>query len=46
MLSHAETASPRLVLTRFLLRFGVNARRFRLRITEDADGPTCQPARA
>jgi hypothetical protein len=44
MLSHAETASSHLVLTRFLLRLGVNARRFRLRITEDADGPTLQPA--
>ena len=36
MISHAETASSHLVLTRFLLRLGVNARRFRLRITEDA----------
>ena len=44
MLSHAETASSHLVLTRFLLRLGVNARRFRLRITEDADASTLQPA--
>ncbi|QDT60656.1 hypothetical protein SV7mr_31800 [Stieleria bergensis] len=44
LLSHAETASSHLVLTRFLLRLGVNARRFRLRITEDADGSTLQPA--
>jgi hypothetical protein len=43
MLSHAETASSHLVLTRFLLRLGVNARRFRLRVTEDADA-TPQPA--
>jgi hypothetical protein len=35
-ISHAETTSSHLVLTRFLLRLGVNARRFRLRITEDA----------
>ena len=40
MLSHADTASSHLVLTRFLLRLGVNARRFRLRITEDADEST------
>ncbi|KAA1258175.1 hypothetical protein LF1_06910 [Rubripirellula obstinata] len=41
MLSHAETASTHLVLTRFFLRLGVNASRFRLRIKEDAvDGST------
>lgn len=36
LISHTETTSSHLVLTRFLLRLGVNARRFRLRITEDA----------
>lgn len=35
--SHDDTFSTHLVLTRFLLRLGVNARRFRLRVTEDAD---------
>lgn len=38
-----ETFATHLVLTRFLLRLGVNARRFHLRVTEDADATT-QPA--
>jgi len=37
MLSHTETGSSHLVLTRFLLQLGVNARRFRLRVKEDAN---------
>jgi len=32
-----ETFSSHLVLTRFLIRLGVNARRFKLRIKEDAN---------
>jgi hypothetical protein len=37
MIIHNETGSSHLVLTRFLLQLGVNARRFQLRVTEDAD---------
>jgi hypothetical protein len=37
LFSHTETGSSHLVLTRFLLQLGVNARRFRLRVKEDAD---------
>ncbi|TWU62266.1 hypothetical protein [Crateriforma conspicua] len=37
MCSHTETGSSHLVLTRFLLQLGVNARRFRLRVKEDAN---------
>jgi len=40
-----ETSSSHLVLTRFLIRLGVNARRFKLRIKEDVDA-TLQPARS
>jgi hypothetical protein len=35
-----ETFATHLVLTRFFLRLGVNARRFHLRVTEDADATT------
>jgi len=36
--NHAdETHSAHLFLTRFLLRLGVNARRFQLRVRKDAD---------
>jgi len=40
-----ETFSSHLVLTRFLIRLGVNARRFKLRIKEDANA-TLQHARS
>jgi len=32
-----DTFSSHLVLTRFLLRLGVNARRFKLRVKDDTD---------
>ncbi|WP_246112373.1 hypothetical protein [Allorhodopirellula solitaria] len=38
-----DTFSSHLMLTRFLLRLGINARRFHLRATEEADATT-QPA--
>ena len=40
MLSHTETGSSHLVLTRFLLQLGINARRFRLRVKEDNNATT------
>jgi hypothetical protein len=40
-----ETFSSHLVLTRFLIRLGVNARRFRLRVKE-GDDATLQLARS